>query len=143
MADWRKEFDKKSIEFKREMVRKVLLKCTSEQQTFFNRMYKSIDDIPEEKMRWAYQQCKATAKKTTSAKGEGVKRTKYIKGWLRLWVWSCCPECNSDAPELYACPICKYYNYVPKYKVTKSQKKIAWERFIQALKEGGDEHNGE
>ncbi len=63
MADWREEFDKKSIEFKREMVRKVLLKCTPEQQTLFNRMYKSIDDIEETKMRWAYHQCKATVEK--------------------------------------------------------------------------------
>ncbi len=54
------EFDIKSIEFKRNLVKELLSQCTEEQQGFFNRMYKSIDDIPEEKMRWAYLQCQRT-----------------------------------------------------------------------------------
>ena len=63
MDNWTEEFDKKVMEFEREMVREVLLKCTPEQQELFNRMYKGIDEIPEEKMRWAYNQCKATIEK--------------------------------------------------------------------------------
>jgi hypothetical protein len=26
----------------------------------------------------------------------------------RLWL-GFCPHCNSDAPELYTCPVCYYY----------------------------------
>jgi len=65
---------------------------------------------------------------------------KLINGWIRLWVWGVCPECNSDAPKLYTCPICEYYKYVPRYKTTKSQKKIAWKRFkLKSLKEKDSE----
>jgi len=61
---------------------------------------------------------------------------KKIRGRIRLWIWGLCPKCNSDAPELYDCPVCEYYKYVPRYKVTRIQKKIAWKRFKQVLKEG-------
>ncbi len=47
----------KATEYKREQIRGLLLQCTSKQQEFFNRMYKSIDEMPEEKMDHAYRQC--------------------------------------------------------------------------------------
>ena len=30
----------------------------------------------------------------------------YLKARWRLWR-SLCPECNSDAPETYICPVCR------------------------------------
>lgn len=30
-----------------------------------------------------------------------------IRGKFRMF-WGFCPNCNSDAPELYDCPICEY-----------------------------------
>jgi len=53
----------KTTKFKRRQLKKVLSKCTEEQIAFFNRLYGSIDIIPEEKMNRAYEQCVATIKK--------------------------------------------------------------------------------
>ena len=52
----------KTVKYKREQVRKLLIQCTVEQQEFFNRMYRSIDDILEEKMDHAYRQCQRAIK---------------------------------------------------------------------------------
>jgi hypothetical protein len=57
------DLNNKATEFKREQLRGVLNQCTPEQIAFFNRMYKSIDLIPEEKMDRAYEQCIATIEK--------------------------------------------------------------------------------
>ena len=54
------EFDNKSKEYKRKLVRDLLVQCTDEQQKFFNRMYGSIETISEDKMRHAYSQCERT-----------------------------------------------------------------------------------
>lgn len=35
-----------------------------------------------------------------------------------------CPECNSDAPYLYDCPVCEY---------KKHPRKLLWDRFILLL----------
>ena len=53
----------RAAEYKREQLRGILYQCTPEQVAFFNRMYKSIDDIPDSKMDWAYQQCLSTIEK--------------------------------------------------------------------------------
>ncbi len=58
-----KWFDSKSLGFKRELVREVLNQCTEKQIQFFNRMYVSVDIIPESKMRHAYFQCVKTLEK--------------------------------------------------------------------------------
>ena len=58
------ELQQKATEFKREELREVLMQCTSKQIELFNRMYGSIDEIPEEKMDWAYTQCINTLKKS-------------------------------------------------------------------------------
>lgn len=55
------EFDVMVREFKRGLVQEKLSQCSREQQNLFNCMYVSIDEIPEEKMRWAYGQCGRTA----------------------------------------------------------------------------------
>ncbi len=31
-----------------------------------------------------------------------------LLGRWRMW-WGCCPLCNSDAPELYSCPVCDWW----------------------------------
>ena len=60
MTEATNEFDEKVKEFKRDLVRGLLNQCTEKQKAFFNRMYKSIENIPEEKMRNAYDQCRRT-----------------------------------------------------------------------------------
>ena len=37
--------------------------CTEEQQGFFCRMYGSLEEISDEKVRWAIQQCERTIEK--------------------------------------------------------------------------------
>lgn len=32
----------------------------------------------------------------------------FRRGMWRIW-WGFCPECNSDAPELYSCRFCESY----------------------------------
>ena len=55
-------FDDMVTEFKRNLLREQLDKCTEVQQDLFNRMYGSIDAIRDDKMRWAYQQvCRTVA----------------------------------------------------------------------------------
>jgi hypothetical protein len=54
------EFMKEVEEYKREYLRKELAKCTTAQQEMFARMYKSVDEIPEEKMKRAAEQIAAT-----------------------------------------------------------------------------------
>lgn len=51
------EYDRKVQEFKREMVRAELGKCSEAEVAMFNRMYGSIERIDESKMRNAYDQC--------------------------------------------------------------------------------------
>ena len=29
-----------------------------------------------------------------------------FEGWLRLFIFRSCPQCDSDAPEVYECKIC-------------------------------------
>lgn len=54
------ELHEKTTEFKREEIRKLLVQCTEKEIAFFNRLYGSIDAIPEENMNCAYGQCKRT-----------------------------------------------------------------------------------
>lgn len=46
--------------FRRDSLQELLSQCTPDQISIFNRMYKSIDDIPDEKIDWAIQQCENT-----------------------------------------------------------------------------------
>ncbi len=68
--DWTNEFDTKTKEMKdnfigskRNLIRDLLNQCTEGQRELFNRMYQSIEELPEEKMRWAYHQVKSTVEK--------------------------------------------------------------------------------
>jgi len=65
-----KEFDKKVTDFQRNLIQEQLKQCTPEQMTLFNRMYKSIDKIKPEKMRWAYCQCKRTVQDNEKEKSK-------------------------------------------------------------------------
>jgi hypothetical protein len=47
----------KAREFKREQLRELLKQCTEEEVAIFNRIYKSVEEIPESKMDDVYQQC--------------------------------------------------------------------------------------
>lgn len=53
----------KVIEFKRDMIRDFLGKCTEAQVNLFNIMYGSVDKLPTDKMDWALQQCERTVAK--------------------------------------------------------------------------------
>ena len=57
------EFDLKVIEFKRELVRRLLDQCTEKQIDIFNRMYVDINSIKEDNMETAYFQCKRTVER--------------------------------------------------------------------------------
>ncbi len=47
----------------REALKNLLLQCTEKQINIFNRMYKSVEEIPEEKISWAMKQCERTINK--------------------------------------------------------------------------------
>ena len=36
------------------------------------------------------------------------------KCWERM-LFRLCPECNSDAPYMYECPVCEYHCYMKPY----------------------------
>lgn len=50
-------------QYKRQLVKDLLSQCTDKQIAFFNRMYKSVDDIPDKKIPWAIQQIENTIAK--------------------------------------------------------------------------------
>lgn len=52
-----------------------------------------------------------------------LKTLKIINGRWRL-LFGLCPECNSDAPELYDCPVCEY---------KRAPKQYWWVRFMDNL----------
>jgi len=49
--------------YRHDMLRNLLSQCTESQINLFNRMYGSIDTIPDEKINWAIQQCERTIEK--------------------------------------------------------------------------------
>jgi len=55
---------------------------------------------------------------------------KKLRGRWRLW-WGFCPHCNSDAPELYDCPVCEYYRGA--YPPSPETKQRWWSRFVNEL----------
>ena len=52
----------KLIEDKREALRELYNQCTDRQQSLFNRMYNSVDEVPEDRLNWAIKQCENTIK---------------------------------------------------------------------------------
>lgn len=59
MQTFKKEFTEKV----RAIVAEKLDQCTEKEVVLFNRMYGSINDVPFDKMQWAYIQCCNTLKK--------------------------------------------------------------------------------
>ena len=59
-SEIQQEFNSGIVEIKRAKIKKLLDQCTDAEVNLFNRMYGSIDVIPEEKMSWAYTRCKRT-----------------------------------------------------------------------------------
>lgn len=53
----------KQIEdYRRQVLADLLAQCTLEQIDLFNRMYGSIEDIRDDQIDWAIQQCERTIK---------------------------------------------------------------------------------
>lgn len=69
MTDHRHDFDVLVEGVKRKAVRELLGQCTEEQIAFFNRLHrgKTIDTIPESKLRNAYDLCKRTLEKNAKS----------------------------------------------------------------------------
>ena len=53
-------FDVKVEEFKRNELRKLYVQLTEKQQKFFNRLWGSVDKIPEDKIHIGVSQCEKT-----------------------------------------------------------------------------------
>lgn len=51
-------------------------------------------------------------------------------GWWRM-LWGFCPNCNSDSPEIWTCPVCKYPDIWPPSKRTRMERKTKWERMLR------------
>jgi len=66
-------------EFARTQLKEMLGKCTEAQQILFKRMYSHnnlsldigevVDNMPEEKLDWAMQQCQRTLKNNAESEG--------------------------------------------------------------------------
>lgn len=59
---------------KSDFLKELLCQCTEKQKLLFNRMYGSVDTVPEEKIEWAIVQCENTIKENQ----EGIKNDKTI-----------------------------------------------------------------
>lgn len=65
----------------------------------------------------------------------------YAKAWLAITAgkligrWRLflgfCPECNSDAPGLYTCPVCHYYS--GHYPPSRFRRARWWVRYLNRL----------
>ena len=56
-----------------------------------------------------------------------VRWMRILNGWKRYKL-GFCPACNSSAPEMYDCKICRF-SELQEYPYRKSE---WWERFLQA-----------
>jgi hypothetical protein len=54
---------------RRSALRDLLYQCTEDQIALFNRMYISVEMIPDEKIDWAIQQCERTIAKNNKIPG--------------------------------------------------------------------------
>lgn len=63
--------EEKLKEATREALKDLLSQCTDAQVNFFNRMYKSIEEIPENKISWAMKQCERTININTNTTSHG------------------------------------------------------------------------
>lgn len=57
------EFNAKSTEFKRGLVRELLDQCTEPQRDLFNRAYGGIEILKDDQMHGAYYLCERTLQK--------------------------------------------------------------------------------
>ncbi len=61
-------------------------------------------------------------------------KMKKIKGFIRCFLWGFCPECNSDAPAIDNCPICKNHRAFDEQKVsTEILHATWWLNFLRKL----------
>jgi hypothetical protein len=50
------------VEFLRDKIRNGLSQCTPEQRALFNKMYKSVEEVPDDLLEWALSQVERTIK---------------------------------------------------------------------------------
>jgi len=50
-------------DYRRQILKDLYVQCNEAQQSLFNRMYGSVEIIPDEKIDWAIQQCERTIAK--------------------------------------------------------------------------------
>jgi len=50
-----------------------------------------------------------------------MKYLKLIRGYIRNF-FGFCPQCNSDAPEMYDCNVCGYDTKFPPSKATRKKR---------------------
>ena len=65
--------EKRLKEEQREALKGLLLQCTEKQINMFNRMYKSVEEIPEENISWVMKQCERTINKNLLHEDKGRK----------------------------------------------------------------------
>jgi len=53
---------------------------------------------------------------------------RYYVCWNRVIVHGFCPECNSDAPKLYDCPVCNYSTGSPFNRTRRKELWDAWKK---------------
>ena len=51
---------------------------------------------------------------------------KRLNSWVRIWIWGVCPACNSSAPKIDNCNVCKWDTDTP-FKMAK--KKEYWNKW--------------
>lgn len=51
---------------------------------------------------------------------------RVIGSYRMLWGW--CPRCNSDAPHIYTCAICKSEGW----QFSDRTQEVVWRRFVDA-----------
>ena len=58
---------KKVKDYRKQLLQELYDQQTDAAKDLFNRMYVSVDKIPEEKIDWAIQQCERTLEKQNNA----------------------------------------------------------------------------
>lgn len=83
---------------------------------------------PADKWNLMTKRAKEVVKRSDMGKTTRLQR---IVGRWRLW-WNLCPACNSDAPEVDTCPVCKAWDDLTPYGRCPPDaeiKSLWWSRF--------------
>lgn len=58
-------------------------------------------------------------------------KIKLIRGWIRLFIWGYCPECNGDSPKYFDCKICLGWHVKNRYKKPSRFMRLCWWDFFK------------